>query len=374
MGKTFKKVTVEDLENMGIDIKAILQEKTKKKKKRRKNKNKPLKKVDDKSFSPKPPNLNGNTGLGGSGGPPIIAAKTEAQLNAEEKLSAKIKENDDKTTNRIDNFSDKTNARYNDLNDRFTNLGNYLYKNQEDIKRMYHNNKNFYKTKYVTPNKSSSFGNPVIDNVYTRFDVIENKYTNNLTNAQSTNFERDEIPEPDYFNPSDNVGGVNEKEVEFESNYEDEAMKRDELANDYQQPIKEEFIEPEYDEDDEDDEDDFDENGAALDSSQNDAEIARRKQVIADTERVREYANGKGGRGLTDSQRIILDEMLQENLFEPKQVERVNKYKEAYLEEDDEDVKIVKHKQPTRASSRIKEAVKNNKDPEEFKSPKKSKK
>ena len=53
MGKTIKNVTLEDLENMGIDIKAILQDKLKKKKKRRRNK-KSLKKMDDKSFFPKP--------------------------------------------------------------------------------------------------------------------------------------------------------------------------------------------------------------------------------------------------------------------------------------------------------------------------------
>ena len=183
-----------------------------------------------------------------------------------------------------------------------------------------------------------------------RFDGINERFeqsyggNNNFIKVQSSNFYRDEIPEPDYFNLDDPVGGVNEKEVQFESNYDDEAMKQEDLNNDYQQ----------YQ----------DEN--VMDTSQVDNEINN----AALYKRVREYANGKGSKVLNTEEQAILDEMVSSNMLTEKQLARIEKYKQqnVYVEDvEDDEVLIKQPKKQKKSTTKLKDEVMKNKESDNFK-------
>lgn len=354
MGKSIKNVTLEDLEEMGIDIKGILQDKLKKKKKRRKNK-RALKKMDDKSFFPKPYQpFNNSYGVGGGFmGPPILTAKIDPNVS----INA-AKEVENSLSSKITDVANRFDAQKNEYDNDKKKLGRFLQNNVKFVDYLYekskNNNNSMYGSKYnidmidlQQPVNFSEYGEIENGN---RFDGINERFeqsyggNNNFIKVQSSNFYRDEIPDPDYFNLDDPVGGVNEKEVQFESNYDDEAMKQEDLNNDYQQ----------YQ----------DEN--VMDTSQVDNEINN----AALYKRVREYANGKGSKVLNTEEQAILDEMVSSNMLTEKQLARIEKYKQqnVYVEDvEDDEVLIKQPKKQKKSTTKLKDEVMKNKESDNFK-------
>jgi hypothetical protein len=365
MGKSIKNVTLEDLEEMGIDIKAILQDKLKKKKKRRKNK-KSLKKMEDKSFFPKPYQpFNNSYGVGGGFmGPPMLTAKIDPNVSinavkeSENRLSAKITD----VTDRFDNLSDRYEKDRNVLVDNVIKNNDLITKQHKKFLKnsMYGSKYNIDIIDLQQPINFSEYGEIENGN---RFEGINERFeqsyggNNNFIKVQSSNFYRDEIPEPDYFNSDDPVGGVNEKEVQFESNYDDEAMKQEDLNNDYQQ-YQDENNEQTIDES---------ENDNVLDTSVIDEEMLNREKNV---KRVREYANGKGSKVLTSEQQTILNEMVSSNMLTEKQLSRINKYKtDVYVEDVEDDEVLIKQPKKVKKSTakKLQDEVMKNKESDNFK-------
>ena len=67
--------------------------------------------------------------------------------------------------------------------------------------------------------------------------------------------------------------------------------------------------------------------------------------------------------------------MLNEGSFTSKQQARIEKYnQQVFIEDDEENVEVVKYKPTKKSSTKLKETVNNAKSPDEFKAPKKSNK